>query len=90
MKLPEKSKRTEFRELAGGEQKNGARGEAAEAPYPPAHLALHISSMWLEFRELAGGEQEKNGAGGEAAEAPYPPAHLALRFSSMWLAICIL
>ena len=47
MKLPEKSKRTEFRELAGGEQKNGARGEAAEAPYPPAHLALRFSSMWL-------------------------------------------
>ena len=90
MKLPEKSKRTEFRELAGSEQeKNDARGEAAEAPYPPAHLALHISSMWLEFRELAAGEQ-KNDARGEAAEAPYPPAHLALRFSSMWLAICIL
>ena len=90
MKLPEKSKRTEFRELAGGEQeKNDARGEAAEARYPPAHLALRISSMWLEFRELAAGEQ-KNGARGEAAEAPYPPAHLALRFSSMWLAICIL
>ena len=50
MKLPGKSKRAESGELAGGEQeKNGARGEAAEAPYPPAHLALRVSSMWLSI-----------------------------------------